>query len=276
MILHTILLDISQLNTSSEQLLFENRMLSEQSGLQIESRSSYIADNKNAFLITDHRRAADWAVAHGIGYAVYLNENSHTESFPEALYCIDDLSALSALQVERMYKRFHNIPWNILETDRCILREMTETDIDTLYEIYADKEISRYTENLFPNREQELAYTRDYIKNQYWFYEYGIWVIIRKCDRKLIGRAGITNRDGFENAELGYVIAADCQNQGYASEVCRAILDYSKNELQLKQLNAFTRCENIFSIKLLNKLGFQKQDEIILQENKHNWYVWNS
>ena len=274
--LHNILIQITQFHHASELEQLMEHISQDKSGLKIQELNTDILQCNNwkadlsmlhlenvqdVFLITDSRPAADWALQHGIGFAVYLNEESRQSVFPEALYCIEDLSVLTVSQIERMYLRFHKLPWTIFETERCIVREIKTDDVDALYQIYADKEISKYTEDLFAERAEELAYTKDYIENQYRFYEYGMWVILRKFDNRLIGRAGLSNREGFEEAELGYVIAADCQRQGYASEVCTAVLHYAKEELGMQSVQAFTVQENQASLALLKKLGFSYREQ---------------
>lgn len=49
---------------------------------------------------------------------------------------------------------------------------------------------------------------------------------------KLIGRAGL------EHDELGYMIAPEFQKQGYATEVCRFIIDYARKTQNLKNFTA--------------------------------------
>lgn len=271
--LNTIIMEISQFHKKDEYAKWERRMHMERSDWKVTDAAGFTGDGDGAFLLTDNRMMADWALRQGMGFAVYLSEASNGRSFPEALYCIEELSALDADQLEKMYLRFHELPWKILETERCIVREITPKDIDALYEIYANKKIVRYTDDLFESYDQELAYTKDYIKQQYRFYEYGMWVVIRKADGRLIGRAGISNRLGYKGAELGYVIASDCWRQGYANEVCTAILNYALKELTMKKLNAFTVKENIASVSLLTKLGFIRQKEVDINGTEHELYT---
>ncbi len=273
MCLQTIILEIGQLHAEDERMRWEKRLHKERPGWQVTDIKSFSGDDVGAFLITDERGAADWALGRRIGFAVYLSEAGRERSFPEALYCIEELSVLNVRQLERMYRRFHGLPWTILETERCIVREIAPEDLDALYKVYADKEISRYTEDLFASRTQELAYTKDYIERQYRFYEYGMWVVIRKEDGRLIGRAGLSNRTEYEEAELGYAIALDCQRQGYAKEVCTAILTYAAKELAMKKLNAFTHRENIASVSLLKSLGFFRWGEVNFEGVPYEQYI---
>ena len=136
-----------------------------------------------------------------------------------------------------------------------MLREMTPEDLDALYEVYADPEISRYTEALYEDREQELAYMKDYIEHVYRFCGLGIWVIVEKQINRLIGRAGLAFRDGYDTPEIGFIIGKEYQRRGYAYEVCRAILKYCKS-LDMKTIRVIYQKENRASEELCKKLGF--------------------
>ena len=170
-------------------------------------------------------------------------------------YAVIDFEGIDYAYLCDIYKRFFHIPWTILETERCVLREMTPEDLDALYEVYADPEISRYTENLYEDREQELAYIKDYIEHVYRFCGLGIWVIVEKQMNRLIGRAGLAFRDGYDTPEIGFIIGKEYQRRGYAYEVCRAILKYCK-DLDMKTIRVVYQRENLASVELCKKLGF--------------------
>ena len=66
-----------------------------------------------------------------------------------------------------------------------------------------------YTESLFDDPEDEKKYMADYIREIYGFYGYGIWTVISKETNEIIGRAGVTMREGYSYPEIGYVIDRD-------------------------------------------------------------------
>lgn len=148
------------------------------------------------------------------------------------------------------------------------MREIIIDDLPQLREIYEQEGITDYIEPLY-EEEDEIAYTKAYIEKRYRFFEYGMWVVFDKATGSMIGRAGLENRDvpvGTDDEgqtvyesqiELGYVITPAFQRQGYASEVCLAILKYAKEELEIHSVNAFVHPENIASIRLAEKIGFQ-------------------
>lgn len=163
--------------------------------------------------------------------------------------------------------------WEILETDRLLVRETTVQDVDCFYQIYAQPSVTDYTEALFEDIDEEIAYTESYIDTVYAFYGYGMWTVIKKDSREVIGRAGISWREGYRLPELGFVIGVPWQRQGYAFEVCSAILHYAGEELEMTQVQALVQPENARSVRLCEKLGFTKGGETKVDGIRHLVFV---
>lgn len=213
-------------------------------------------DNHPAdFCITDIPKLCRLAATEQIPSLLFLHEGNKNAPMQQIPYAVMDFEGIDYAYLCDIYKRFFHIPWTILETERCVLREMTPEDLDALYEVYADPEISRYTEALYEDREQELAYMKDYIEHVYRFCGLGIWVIVEKQINRLIGRAGLAFRDGYDTPEIGFIIGKEYQRKGYAYEVCRAILKYCKS-LDMKTIRVIYQKENRASEELCKKLGF--------------------
>jgi len=213
-------------------------------------------DNHPAdFCITDIPKLCRLAATEQIPSLLFLHEGNKNAPMQQIPYAVMDFEGIDYAYLCDIYKRFFHIPWTILETERCVLREMTPEDLDALYEVYADPEISRYTEALYEDREQELAYVKDYIEHVYRFCGLGIWVIVEKRINRLIGRAGLAFRDGYDTPEIGFIIGKEYQRKGYAYEVCRAILKYCQS-LDMKTIRVIYQKENRASEELCKKLGF--------------------
>lgn len=177
----------------------------------------------------------------------------------------------------RTFQRKHHLPWRILETKRCYLREITLDDMDDLFDLYNKKGISDYIEPLYERQEEE-EYQRAYIENMYGYYGYGMWLVKGKDTHQLIGRAGIDYRKLLDEEiiEMGYVIAPEYQRQGYAYEVCQAIMAWVKNNLEFRRIDCLVEPGNEASLGLLHKLGFQETEKI-KQDGKifrHFWYFY--
>ena len=171
-------------------------------------------------------------------------------------YAVESLAELDIDYLERVRRRYNHIPWDIGETDRCLIRELSLSDLPALYELYDKPGMTDFVEPLY-DYETELEYQKAYIENMYGFYEYGMWLVFSKETGKLIGRAGLELRliDGVEEMELGYIIGKKYRYRGYGYEVCTAIKKYAKDILGAAKLNIIVSPDNIPSIKLAEKLG---------------------
>ncbi|MDE6622046.1 MAG: GNAT family N-acetyltransferase [Lachnospiraceae bacterium] len=223
-------------------------------------------DDTHEVMITETAEEAAYYAVNQIPYIVWLNEKNREQSFPTGSYCVENLSDIDARYLDRVYRRFHDIPWNIAETARLRIREITVEDVPKLYELYDDASITQYMEPLFADPEQEMIYTREYIKNVYGFYGYGMWVLEDKESGQLIGRAGLEFKEGFEGLELGFMLGVAYQHKGYAYEACSEILSYGVRELGQRTYCSFINEENKASIRLCERLGFGPQGKVRLNE----------
>ena len=240
----------------------------------------------DSYVVTDCDEGVRFARKYNTGYVFKeeipdaSDEDLAVADVWDAQCIIQSFEVIGADFIVKMYERFHHLPWTILETKRLILREMTVDDVDRLYEIYSEPGITDYTEPLYEDRQQEIEYTRDYIKNMYEFCGYGLWLVIEKesvadsegikgagvLKGRVVGRAGITGREGYEEAELGYVIEKSRQKRGYATEACRAVMDYARDVLKMKGLNCFVQPGNEASAKLCKLLGFEYLENTVLSD----------
>ena len=165
-------------------------------------------------------------------------------------------------ELEKIYRRLKKIPWDILETDRCVIKETSLDDLDEFYRIYADPDITRFTEDLMERSEEE-KYTENYRDLIYEIYGHGIWTVIKKDTNEIIGRAGLDERAGFDTPELGFVIGKPWQNRGYAYEVCSAILSWA-SENGITEIMSLAEKENAAAAKLLKKLGFFEENAVTI------------
>lgn len=189
-------------------------------------------------------------------------------------YAVTDIDDLDERYLERIWRRYRGLPWDICGTERCLVRETVPEDVDSFYRIYSDESITAYMEGLFEDKEKEKQYIRDYIEKVYGFYGFGMWTVCLKETGKVIGRAGLSMREGFEEPELGYVIGKKWQRQGIAAEVCREILAYGRDELGFERVRALMHPGNTASKRLCCKLGFLYGKEIVLDsEVYHSYYI---
>ncbi|MDE6129372.1 MAG: GNAT family N-acetyltransferase [Lachnospiraceae bacterium] len=232
----------------------------QETGIRIVSLKKALAEGilpkENAIIVTDCPEIAEYFAKNNLPVLGILTRQNENAPFAGVRYLSEGWDDITPVYLERIYRRYCSLPWQILETERCILRETTEADVDAFYRIYAEPSVTAFMENLFSDREEELRYTADYREKVYALYGFGIWTIILKATGEVIGRAGLDMRRGFTEPELGFVIGVPWQRQGLAKEVCSAILRYGEEELGFTKVQALTEQENTASLALLKKLGF--------------------
>lgn len=219
-------------------------------------------DKEEILFVTDSPSQINELFAAGCYAIAFYHEGNREAVFPGARYAVEKVEELVPVSYEKAYRRLAHLPWDILETDHLKVRESTLADVDDFYRIYSAPSITYYMEDLFQDKAKERAYMESYIRNMYGFYGFGLWTVLYKEENRVIGRAGLSVRGGYDLPELGFVIDAAYQKKGYGDEVCRAILHYAKDDLAFKKVQAMVKEDNVASLKLLRSLGFQIQKKV--------------
>ena len=135
----------------------------------------------------------------------------------------DDWRAVLDYQRDPRYLRYY--PW----TDR------TENDARDFVRMFLDWQGER------PRRRFQLAVTR-------------------RCDNRLIGNCGIRSAQANDDeAEIGYELDPDHWGLGYATEAAAAILEFAFRQLELQRITSWCIADNVASVRVLERLGFQMQ-----------------
>ena len=219
------------------------------------------AGGQGALYIVDTKRNLDFVKSMGLPVLAWLHEENRDQDLSAASYAVEDPHALDMVFYEKVYRREMHIPWEILETDRCLVREMVSEDAEAFEKIYREPEIGRYMKDFHGDAAGEAVYIREY-QAHYRFYEYGVWSIVLKETGEVIGRAGFSEADAGNAMQentlpcLGYMIGVPWQRQGLAYEVCRALLQYAKEELEFEAVQLLVEAGNQASVGLAQKLGF--------------------
>jgi ribosomal-protein-alanine N-acetyltransferase len=148
----------------------------------------------------------------------------------------------------------------IIESSRLYLRDFRKSDFTAVHEYGSIPEFSQY-EQWGPNTEpHSLNFIIEAIKKASHIprYDYELAVILKSTEQ-LIGSAHIA-KDTQESrvGNIGYAINPKFQNQGYATEVARSLIDFGFKSLNLLVIYATCDTRNISSYKVLEKSGMHK------------------
>ena len=148
----------------------------------------------------------------------------------------------------------------IFETERLFIRHLEESDSESMFEIYSDKEAMKYRANLpFENLSEAI----EMIKQSNIDSELGLkyrFAIVKKNTNELIGTILYFLEDkNSEICNIGYSLGRQYWKQGFALETLNGFMDYLKN-LGIKEFHAKVFKMNTDSIHLLNKVAFTLVD----------------
>jgi RimJ/RimL family protein N-acetyltransferase len=153
----------------------------------------------------------------------------------------------------------------IINTERMILREFAQSDVEVLAQILSLPEVMQFSPAGALSFDMTAAKMQSYI-DSYQEYGYGKWAVIHRQTGRLIGYCGIAVEqiDGNIENELGYRFDPEFWGQGLATEAASACLEYAFNTLHFEYVLAIVESENIASVRVLQKIGM-----IFMKESLH-------
>jgi ribosomal-protein-alanine N-acetyltransferase len=147
-----------------------------------------------------------------------------------------------------------------LQTDRLRLVEVNEEHIQGLFDNFSNPEVTKYY-GMEPMT--ELAQAEKLVahfRNSFLASRSMRWAMVRKEDNRFAGTIGLNSLSkGMKRAEIGFEIHPDFWRTGITSEAVKAVLHYSFTEMGLHRMGAVTFLDNVASIKLLEKHGFEQE-----------------
>jgi hypothetical protein len=92
---------------------------------------------------------------------------------------------------------------------------------------------------------------------------YTMWLVIEKNSNTIVGGICFHGEpDENKEVEIGYGIDEPFQNRGYMSETIAGLTHWITDYKKVKVIKAETECDNISSIRVLEKNGFKTSQQI--------------
>ncbi|CCO46207.1 putative Acyl-CoA N-acyltransferase [Vibrio nigripulchritudo SOn1] len=147
-----------------------------------------------------------------------------------------------------------------IETERLILRALSENDAQDLYDIFSDHQVMKYW-NCAPwdgldVATQFIKTSRDSMNNNKEL-TLGIYL---KDSGNLLGKIMLFNLEQeSRRAEIGFGINRNFWGKGVVFEAASALIEYAFNSLELRRIEAEIDPLNVASGNALERLGFVKE-----------------
>lgn len=151
----------------------------------------------------------------------------------------------------------------IIRTERTYLRRLKKSDFNDLCKMLKDKDVMYAYEHAFSDEE-----AHGWLDRQLKRYDdngFGLWAVILRESRELIGQCGITMQDagGKQVMEVGYLLCKEYWHRGYAAEAAAACRDYAFNVLGAEEVYSIIRDNNIPSQNVAKRMGMEVCGEFV-------------
>lgn len=149
----------------------------------------------------------------------------------------------------------------IMETERLILRQLTDSDIHDLLCLVSDPIVMEFCSGPLTNADAQRWLAT--AMTCYEKYGYDYWAVEEKESGNFVGQMGILRQelDGTQVDCLAFMLHHQYWNRGYASEGASACLRYAFTTLRLENIMATVEPGNAASIAILKKIGMKQIED---------------
>ena len=187
------------------------------------------------------------------------------------MYAVRDEDDLASFQTEAAIagaREFAREIMNIrIETSRLILRPLAASDAAAVSRNSRQPSVARFMPDMvYDNEESAIGWIR-WSNNELFDADKPAVLlgVIRKSDGLCIGCIFVHRKEEWGNVvEMGYYIADEYQNNGYATEAGKAMIWWAFDKAGQDMLSAFIKPENTASRRVVEKLGFIYVDSKML------------
>jgi ribosomal-protein-alanine N-acetyltransferase len=152
------------------------------------------------------------------------------------------------------------LPFPTLETERLVLRKVTNEDVHDLFEMRADPIVMQHIDRPLAKTLDDAQKLIDIIKELLEKNDGITWAITLKGNNKMIGTFGFWRilKEHYRT-EIGYLLHKDYWGKGLMQEAMDKGIDYAFNTLKVHTIEANINPTNAASIKLAERKGFVRE-----------------
>ncbi|MGR5236024.1 GNAT family N-acetyltransferase [Vibrio alfacsensis] len=145
-----------------------------------------------------------------------------------------------------------------LTTERLTLRLVSVDDAPFILMLYNHPDFYRFVgDKQIRTIEEAQRYIEENMQRMQKRKGVSLLVVETKTDNQQIGICGLVKRDTLTAFDIGYGYLPSAYGKGYAIEAAQAVVEFARDGMNIEDLVAITNNDNVRSIRLLEKLGFQ-------------------
>lgn len=157
----------------------------------------------------------------------------------------------------------------VIETERLILREMTQEDLDFLVLLMSNPKVMKHFPKLYSRQEVEKSIERNLFR--YKIHGHSFWILQDKASAETVGQLGLIMQvvDNKAEPEIGYQLLPQHWHKGYATEAAVATRDYAFEKLKYPYVISLIRPVNLPSQAVAKRVGMQVQRKTLFHNMEH-------
>jgi [ribosomal protein S5]-alanine N-acetyltransferase len=167
-------------------------------------------------------------------------------------------------------------PITTLTTPRLLAEAITPSHYAELHRLYIDPLVVKTIASAEgkPLSEEKIAERIQKALDHWQQHGFGSWVFRLKKDGLFIGVGGLNIHqiDGQAVVGLGYAVLPDYWNQGFATEMAGASLQFGIGILGLAEIASWTLPTNLASQQVMEKMGFRYERDFEFAGLEHRSY----
>ncbi|KRG11342.1 GNAT family N-acetyltransferase [Staphylococcus sp. NAM3COL9] len=142
-------------------------------------------------------------------------------------------------------------------------RDLKDTDIDHLNELYALPEVTQY-QTWGPQSYEETQQFINVVleKDSNWIYN----VLVDPDTDKVIGTIQLAIDEANQSAKINFIVHPNCWGHGIATDIAKTIIKYAFKVLKLNRIWASIDSSNIAARIVLEKVGMKQEG--VLRKDK--------
>jgi ribosomal-protein-alanine N-acetyltransferase len=170
-----------------------------------------------------------------------------------------------------------NEPEPIYQTERLLVRHITDGDVDAMYAVYGDAKAMQWVDDGRPIDREGCLRWIEVTKENYATRGYGMSALVLKEAGSVVGFCGIVHPGDQPEPEIKYALLRAFWGRGLATEAVDGMLAYAVEHLGLRRIIATTAPEHVASHRVLLKVGMSHLDTV--RENDGSYtktFAWSA
>ena len=145
----------------------------------------------------------------------------------------------------------------VINSSKLILSSLSDRDFPFYARLVTDARVMRYiTGSPLTLEDARLRFNKALFAGK-GFPEAGFFLATKSADNEPIGIAKLVSYDRIDCAEIGYMLIPNHWGKGYATEMVFCMLHLALDKNSAKELIGIVDPENLASIRVLTKFGFE-------------------